>query len=476
MKFELQEINGISELKVNIAGPGVLVARGPNGAGKTNAVQALRAANGDDSAKAEPSDGASKGEVRGDRGEVIFSVGNRKKRDGLPAVRLVSAGAIGRLIEPGIKDDKLAAKDRLRALLTIMPLPADDAAKMELTANDEELQLWIKTDPSRDAMELGESVRKRANELANELEKQSAEATGEQASMAALVNDLGELNYQAGELKAAEALAASTARDAAVKTQTAQARQQLEEQQAKIKASLGEKPNNWQVTQRIDRLSAEIAELDAKLAGLNAELRNARTERVRIDEALRVWESQAELLKRPLEGPTLAEAAEAVEAAQAAQRRLVDARKVDVARQYLERHQAAKERAERTADRAKQLRGIAAGTAVALGRLLERRGLPNLTIKEGFLTVLNHKGRAEDFARLSLGERTKLAIEIALLGMKDTLPVGETRLPIIPLEPEFWNALDPSKKPEIHRVAVETGVCLVTEEPGDGELRFETLN
>lgn len=481
-EYRISDVNGIADLTIRLDGPGVYVARGPNGAGKSSAIEALKAASGDDKAKAEPSDGEDKGkvEVRSQNAEgVLLAVGStRNKRTGLPTVRLVSTGAIGQLIDPGIKDADTAAKHRLKALLQLMPLPADDAAKLELTANDEELQKWIQGDPSTDAMDLAEAVRKRANELANNLEKRSAEAKGEEESLTGLIKELGALDFEAGDSLPAKQEADRAIRFAERSMYQAQARAKLEEQQAALRNTQGPRPNTEPVEASIRQLSDQIAELDRQIAVLKETLHHARVERARLDEAARIWDSQAAILNQKAEGPTLAEAAEFTKQAEAAAGKALRAQTLDRAKEYQTKANAAKELAAKCAERAKHLRGIAQGTADALGRLLERRGLDGLVIQDGRLGVKAGHSVKDFDTRLSFGERVRVALGIALTGLQIAdcgLRIGEERLPILPLEPTFWLALDDVHKAEVCSIAKERGVCLVTEEPVAGPLRVEKV-
>ena len=508
--FEIKNVNGIEDLRVCLDGPGVYVARGPNGAGKSSAIEAMRAASGDKDARAEVTDGINKGsvEVKGGGGEeVILGVGSRRRLDGFPSVRLVSTGALGTLIDPGLQDGKLAARARVKALLQLMPLPADDAARFELTANDEELQNYIRRDPATDAADLSEAVRKRANELACDLEKDSAAASGEEQSLNGLIIELGTIDFEAGDLKEARAEADRMLREAERKVLKSEERKKLEAQQAEVRSVQGPRPNVQDAAARVDALAKDIAELDSRLAVIKEQHHHAKTERIRLEDAVRLWDSQSQILQRVPEGPSMAEANEFTKLAEAAAGKALRAERLDQAKGYLEKANAAKERAVRTADRAKALRSIAQGTADALGRLLERRGLPGLVIVEGRLGVKTGKGAdgnggkgeevIKDFdARLSFGERVRTALGIALAGMhddngggrngvSDDSPEGDSlsgnryggdqRLPILPLEPEFWNALDKKNKLELCEIARERGVCLVTEEPCDGPLRVERM-
>jgi hypothetical protein len=335
-------------------------------------------------------------------------------------------------------------------------------------------------------MDLAEAVRKRANEMANDLEKRAAEARGEEESLTGLIKSLGPLDFDAGDYATARQEADRALRRAEVLVHTSRARAQLEEQQAKIRASLGPRPEVDTVQNQIAEISEEIGALDGKMLVLKEKLHALKMERARLGEARMRWEEQSEILRRTPEGPSPAEAEQHAKMAEALTARAAAAQTLSRAKEYQVKANAAHELAGKCADRAKQMRAIAQGTADALGRLLERRGLPGLVIDEGRLCVKNGKGKAKDFdTRLSFGERVRVALGIALAGQHRAPPEqaagaiagnAGTVLPILPLEPGFWLALDERHQAEISAIARESGICLITEEPGGGPLHVEARN
>jgi hypothetical protein len=131
-------------------------------------------------------------------------------------------------------------------------------------------------------------------------------------------------------------------------------------------------------------------------------------------------------------------------------------------------------------DRAKLLRSVAHGTEEALSRLLEKRGLKDLAVVEGRLHWKSQDGRVLDYGSpmVSFGQRVRIALGVALEGIdRDSVDSRTTgnRLPLLALNPDFWLALDPARKAEVAGIAKERGVCLITEEPGEGELRVEKI-
>ena len=475
--FHIENINGVTDFRVNIDGPGVLVATGWNGVGKSSAISAILAASGDKGATAEPTDGIAKGKVTMGEG-VVFAVGSRRVHTGQPAIRLISAGSIGTLIDPQLVDEDRAAQARVRAVTQLMPMPADAAARVELTANDPELMTHIEHDPAEDALLLAESVRNKANEMALAQEKKALAKAGEMQTYEKLIGELGTVDFEAGDFDEVKALADAAINRSQVMAHTATERSKLERQQAEIRQTLGERPDSAPLVAKIDQYAAEIAEIDRQLTILRGIHQETVRERVRLDEAARRWDAQAEILKRPVEGPSLDEAEAARVEAEALAGRLQRASVLSQAQAYMQEHVNA-ERVKHEAElRAKALRDIARGTSDALGRLLERRGLPGLSIVEGRLCV-KEGDTVKDFdKRLSFGQRVRVALGIALAGIDVQSVEHRTtgnRLPVLPLEPNFWTALDPAKRAEVAQIAKERGVCLITEQPGEGALRFEKV-
>lgn len=476
--YRIRDVNGIHDFTVTLDKPGVYVARGPNGAGKSSVIEAIKGASGDAGAKVQPTVGEDKGQVDMGGG-VLFKVGHKRTKQGQPYVQLVGTSAISELIEPGLIDEDAAARKRTRALLKLMPLPVDDTARLELTRNDEQLQEWIRRDTSLDAMELAENTRLKANELALEQEKRRDECEGVVKSMEGLIAELGDVDHSAGALAEARGASEQAMRDAEVMLHTAKARQTLEAQQAEIKRTIGERPSSAQAQADVERLSLRIAELESELAATRQQFNAARSERTRLDEAARQWDAQSEIMKRPVEGPTMADAEAAVNRAASLKERAGRAEKLDQYHQWNGKAEEARLEATTRDERAKFLREIAKGVEGALSRLLERRGLGDLAMVEGRLHWRND-GKLLDYGSpmVSFGQRVRIALGVALKGIdRDSVESRTTgnRMPLLALNPDFWLALDPVKKAEVAGIAKERGVCLITEEPGEGELRIEKV-
>lgn len=465
---QIENINGVASLEINLELPGVYVARGPNGAGKTSAIEAFRAACGDPNARAEASDGQAKGSVR--CGGVMLAVGHRRKVTGATDVRLVNHGALGRLIDPQIKDSELAAKARLRALVELFPLPADDDARNELAQGDAEIFDWLSRTPSNDALEVAEAVRKRANELGNEQEKLADKYAGEESSLTSMVLNLGQLDLAAGDLGQARAEAERLLREADRAAVAAKARIELETTQAQLRTTVGDRPDPGASLLKIEELKTTIEQRERELLQFRGELKTEVDSAHRLTQARSQWDRQAEILSRKPEGPTPDEAKTAAELAAAAKLKEERARVLATAIDYQRKASDAKRARESATDRAEKLRAIAKRTAIGLGNLLQRRGVPGVTVEDGRLMAATPEGLKDFDLRLSFGQRVRVALAIALAAV----PSGE-EMPVLPLDPVFWLALDRDRRLEVCQAAQERNVCLVTEEPDIGPLRVERM-
>lgn len=293
-----------------------------------------------------------------------------------------------------------------------------------------------------------------------------------------LIGELGTVDFNAGKSSEVKALADEAMNRAQVMAHTATERVKLERQQAEIRQSLGPLPDVDEAQKEFDAANQRLLELNAELKiaaqawnDAGAKLKGRRME-------VEQHRQRAEILKRPVQGPTLEEAESARVEAETLAGRAMRAQVLGQAEAYTAEHTNA-DRVKHDADtRGKALREIARGTSDALGRLLERRGLPGLSIVEGRLCVKDGDTVKDFDKRLSFGQRVRVALGIALAGIDVSAPEHRTtgnKLPVLPLEPGFWTALDPVKQAEVAQIAKERGVCLITEAPGEGALRFDRM-
>lgn len=469
LAFAIRDVGGVRDLKVELQ-PGVNILRGRNGAGKTSTLNAITRAMGGD-VPLEVRDGAPVGVVEGPG--VTLSVRRVVRKTGHAEVALADCGALAQLIDPGINDSDAAAAARVRALLRLLPVPVDQEALTVLAGGDEGLlaDLEVRTAPSRmgktpDLLTTSEIAREVAQAQARQAERAAAEAAGQLQAARANLEGLAEPSPEAA---AGDPLAARQARDAAIREHeraaaAAEAREVLEQRQAQIRESLGDRPDVGAAVEEhaaanevVKRLRAELAAAEARRDELRRRAEDAATN-------ASAWDQRRQVLDQPLEGPTADEVAVLLSQREAAEQ-LVTA--IGAARQYSTAAavaRGAEEREKEASARAERLRAIAGEVHQRVGELLGKAGAAGLTVVNGRLAVVDGKELRDFETRLSDGERVAAALRVAA-----TAYAGR----VVPLAGEYWQALDPARRAELATLAEELGLYLVTEEPADGELRVE---
>lgn len=466
-------VGGVRELRLALQ-PGVNELRGRNGAGKSSAIRAIaRAAGGDE--PLEVRDGAAHGTVEGPG--VSLRVGRVVRATGVAEVSLADVGALADLIDPGIADSDAANRARIRALLRMVALPVTEEAVLTLAGGDGELAAAamsrIRQQRIDDLLGAAEAVRLAGHELARgagraadlaELARRTAEERA-----AGLDRELG---GQRATVTAREAEAA--AREAALELvraeEAARRRADLEAQQAEIRATLGERPDVGEAAEvwhasvravdeqlgRLAELRQQLAREEGRLETLRAGLAQAKRDLDAARLAADQHDRRAELLARPVEGPTAAE----VEAA----RLILEARNHAVTRARATEELATREAeaaaatldGERHRGRAEELRTAAVTVGDRLGELLAGSPADGLSVEDGRLCAVVG-GQSRDFAtRLSDGERVAAALRVAARCYRGG---------IVPLSGDWWLRLDPQAQQEFARAAAELGLYVITERP-----------
>ncbi|KKM99272.1 hypothetical protein LCGC14_1149470 [marine sediment metagenome] len=109
---------------------------------------------------------------------------------------------------------------------------------------------------------------------------------------------------------------------------------------------------------------------------------------------------------------------------------------------------------------AERLRAAAKATDAVLSNALAVTGCP-LRVEAERLVVTTDRGPSTFYADLSQGERSRIAVDLAIEA------VGEGGL--IPLVQEFWEGLDPKNQRAIATAAREADVSILTAKATDGE-------
>lgn len=458
--YVITNVEGVKELTLELH-PGVNLLTGENGAGKTSAIRAMTRAAGDQGVTLEKRDGSKKGSVRGPG--VVLSVGARTTTTGQPAVDLADYGCIGRLIDPPVKGQKARDKARLQAVMEMYDFRATEEELLALSGDNEDIAGAIqgKTDGKElSLLEAAEEARKMAHAVARDFETRRDEAKGRIDGTKALLTKHDEMPPSDSMLSVddAEKALEDAIQNAAVAARSFEDAEKFRAEREKIKTSLIEVPNvaeiHAQYKSKHDEIELAIVELDSMKASLMAIAAKGKAAQKMKEEADR----QREILDKPLDATTGQDVADA-------ERQVIELKyQVELSREVAEVGQLKRDLSSEAEQfnlldgKADQMRELAQEIPRVTSGLLEKRGLGDLVVDEGRLSVVDKDGVIQPFERLSQGQKAKVALDIACQAYP-----GKT----VPVEPEFWLTLQPAFRKEFAKLAADKGLFVVTEQATD---------
>ena len=485
LKFTIENTGGVEHAEL-VLRPGVNVLKGRNGAGKTSCIKAVVRASGG-GVPLQRKDGAEVGRVRGPG--VSLTIKGVVKTTGHAELVLADVGPLGRLIDPRLKDSKAAARERVRALVELLGVGIDEAKLLTLCNGDRmlfhDLTGAIDSAGIDDLLEASEKLRNLVHGKARAQEDLEAAAGGEvESSLKECRQILEDLGGPAGltEItleKANEELEAEI-RNHDRALAKCEEREALEGKQKAIRETLGVEPDvagaeaacaNKATAHELAKGKAEelrdqlrAAEFAQGRAG--QELEAAASRREATLKRLETWQKQKAILEEKPIGPSREDLEKVKsEGLEAARERL---RVAGISHTFRERekgHDAAVLAQEHAQDKAEAFRELAAEIPGKLGTILAAAGAPGLTVYDGRLHVTTEDGKPRDFEhRCSTGERVRAALAVAAQVYKGR---------VLALDGEVWGNLDPDNRAEFAEAAHECDLCVVTEEPAEGELRLE---
>lgn len=480
--YTIQNVGGIEEATLTLR-PGVNCLRGRNACGKTSSFNAISRAHGAD-VEIERRDGTDHGEIRGPG--VRLRVGKVVRSSGEAELALADVAPLSTLIDPGFKDPDANARARIRALIELLHVRADEAALEILCQKDELLIAWLQDELQAactdDLVLAAEKLRHHVHGLAREEESKadgaegSAKAAAERS--AALLEALGGQDQLAGEsVEQARTALVEGSRTYERAVAQCEAREALEAQQADLRATFGERPDPEAAERELVDARAELQNVEDEIASLERKLASARERRAAhaadveakqervsdLVEAAKRWDA---VQAQTATGPTREELAQLHEEhVTRMEARLDRAQKsADYHASEAER-QEAQESARRARKEAERLRALGKTVPNRLGDVLAQAGAGGLTVLNGRLHALQN-GQTLDFERrLSEGQRTRIALDLAAQAYEPD--------DVVPLAGEFWTSLDPQNQAEWGRLTTERGLFVLTEQPAEGELRVE---
>lgn len=449
---------------------GVVVLRGRNGSGKSIALQAVNAAV---SGKGKPplKDLAKQGSVSA--AGVNLTVGRAVRRSGeLEVSTLEGRLSVADLVDPGIADPIRADATRIKALVGLSGATIDPG---DLHGFPENLLDGIDLDEPVAAMA---ELRKRLNIGASEYEKLAAK---DEAAAKALLESLEELDGAAidpdkAQERVTQALRAIDRLEGQIKLAVdASARNKAARDRLALIPVVGVDAAQRDAA-RLEDVTAEKNALALKLkADYEAALADYKTSVVDRDAAAAAAYAasdqaklRAELERQISESEIAKPSYEEIEAANS-ELAAAKAEQTKAAQQQAMNQQRIKSdelfsSSQEHAQEAIDLRAKAKQTDEVLSEIVSTLSGCPLTVIEGRLSTQTKRGPTF-YADLSMGERWRIALEIAIAA------VGEGGLLVIPQE--AWEGLDPLNREAIAKQAKAARVVILTAECSDSELSAE---
>jgi len=462
----IENVGPIEKLAIPLPDSGVVVLRGRNGVGKSHALAAVDSLV---SGRGKPPcrDGAAKGVVEGFGAKL--TIGRSTRRLGEAEVLTLEGRLdISQLVQPPIKDEEAADRQRIKALIQLSGQSADlNAFESILPENVSLGELVPPSEQDNDPVVFAGRLKRALEAEARRWEKVAEEHKAELS----VVEKLGAAPQCDPELwfrivrqpdvvraEAEMAVAQALANLRQLETRQELAAKQAE-QIAQAKRALAELEGGELVSP--EKIDAEISELDEKIRKLEQALAAARERRAQLvrrrEQAVALQQQIAELRRivsqevSIVDDAEIAKARDALEAARRAHAQVTDL----IHKAYLDKRlEELRKRASEAEGRAAVFRDAAHATDDVLSSLVARV-TRKLRVDGGRLVCDTDRG-TEHFGELSPGERWRIALEIAV----EQLGKGG----IVTVPQEAWEALDPVNRSEIAAIARQVGVVILTAE------------
>lgn len=480
-------------------GGGITWVLGRNGLGKTHALDAVRALTGAGNAL-QHTDGLDKGTVEGLG--VKITAAKSTRRTGELEVQSLEGTDPMKLVDPGIKDPSAADDERIRVLCSLAKVVLTHEQFAALIGGADAMREIVnrRTLDETGAPEMAAAFKRdfeaQARKLEGEAKVQEGRAEGLRQSLEeidlAVESDAGMLGKATEQAVRALATAegeAKSARDRRAKTAAARARL---EQAAAERSGLTSRESREKlvVAQQKrslanDAVSASVAQVEEASRELDRRRANLEWARREAAQAEKDVETGEAFLKAALDGEKAMDDARVLAesdpgAAGPSDEQLADlSRSVQAAKKRQEngaviraaqgREADAKFAADKAADlrrESERFREAALGCEELLTHAIQSVAPRGLRVRNGRLVVPTSRGETI-FAELSKGERTRIAVDIAI----DS--VGEGGLLV--LSQEAAEGLDPLNVEALDKHLRERNTHMLGARNDAGPLRAETF-
>lgn len=498
--IDLIDVGPIRKLSIPVPiGGGICVLKGRNGRGKTKALEAVESAL-TGRGKIDVRDKALRGEV--EAFGVRMTIGRSTRRSGeLEVQSLDGKLSVAELVDPGIKAPEAADARRIKALVQLANVLPSAELFYHLAGGREEFEKLVGTSAlaAEDLVIMAERIKRDLEAKARAVESQAEHAEGRARGAGEAAAGV-DVKAEADSAVLQSALESAIRVESNLKSQlessreaqrkARQAADALDDAEANYQGPAWEdvrdeeaaKKVGWNVSESNvkDATSAVQAAEDAlRKAKADLELAKskcdaaksahdsavtARGQVERHQATLQQWRDQIEaaIPVAPTD-ESIADAASKVGAAREAVERGAVIRK---ARQHLTDAELAAQEAAGHRKRGGQLREAAKGTDDVLSRIVAQSG-SQLRVEHGRLVLDTARG-ATYFGELSMGERWKVALDIAIEA------VG--RIGVLTIPQEAWESLDPINRQLLANHVAGRGVVILTAEAsGDEEITAEVI-
>lgn len=476
-RIHIENIGPIEALDFELR-PGLNILTGPNGRGKTITLKGLTALASGDGGKLPLRDGAKKGKIEG-LGATI-TVGAKCRHLGeCELENLEGKLSIAQLVDPGLKTAEAADRARIKALATMLDVPATIATfKNHEAFKDVNFDAVVGTKAAgcSDIVEMAAQIAKDFQKAARDKEDLAKKFEGEASgleSTAADVDTTAESNDDVLQAAYREALQEETKLVVQAQADNKEAArrdnalQKMEQAKREYTGPTVEEAEAKQQTVATALDEAISHRRDLETALQNAKDREEEARR-KFDEAGRVLieaKRVAELIATcegivgaasapPVTVEQLTAAAVKVKAARDA---VLTGQRVRQANEAAEKAKKCRESATLEMELAEGLRTAGKAVDQVLSDSIKNKYLWVESVNDVARLVVKHTTRGViPFEDLSAGERWRVAIDLAA----DQVGKGG----LIVIEQEGWEGLDAYVRPELHQHALERDVYVVTAE------------
>jgi energy-coupling factor transporter ATP-binding protein EcfA2 len=468
--IEIEDIECIEHLSIPIK-PGVIVLRGANGSGKSAALEAIDKAMGG-GGKVTPRDGARRGSATiGDFRLTATQKTNRSSGE-LAVESIQSRVDLARIVDPGLKDDEAADRERIKQIIGLMGVVARPSDYYDACGGQTSYAELAVDDDTDDPILLASRVKRALEMRARERERLADKEKGKVESLSVELEgvdldtpcDKDKLAHESSQLHEQLIRLVDRKQEAAKRLGEAFAAK------TKLESIEYDGPT-------VDKAMEDYASAQDTVGMLRRQLDDAERAEMLAKSALNAAQSHSQLVEsckqiiaeatdHESSTPTPTEIEEAQEKHNTSVKAVADGERV---REALVREDELQKRAAHLSElttEAKRYRRAAGSIDDVLSSLIGTGGV--VRVEAGRAVCDTDRKRGEPMAEMSHGQRWTVAIELAAAASPEH--------GIVVISQEGWEGLDPTHRKLVRDLLLEKNLCAITAESDDGQLRVEEMN